>query len=78
MFPRVGPPSIKTEGARPQAWIYVDIDPDQDIGSYVERAKAAVAKQVTLPPGYSIQWSGQYEYMQEAKRRLQLVLPSRC
>ncbi len=75
IFPRVGPPSIKTEGARPQAWIYVDINPDQDIGTYVDQAKEAVAAKVKLPAGYSIQWSGQYEYMQEAKRRMQVVLP---
>jgi copper/silver efflux system protein len=75
IFPRVGPPSIKTEGARPQAWIYVDIDPDQDIGSYVERAKEAVAQKITLPVGYTIQWSGQYEYMQEARARLQIAVP---
>ncbi|MEO8603786.1 MAG: CusA/CzcA family heavy metal efflux RND transporter [bacterium] len=75
IFPRAGPPSIKTEGARPQAWIYVDIDPDQDIGTYVEKAKEAVSTKLKLPAGYSIQWSGQYEYMQEAKKRLQVVLP---
>ena len=43
IFPRMGPPSIKTEGAQPQAWIYVDIDADQDVGTYVERAKQVVA-----------------------------------
>jgi Cu(I)/Ag(I) efflux system membrane protein CusA/SilA len=75
IFPRVGPPSIKTEGARPQAWIYVDIDPDQDVGTYVERAKEAVAKKVTLPVGYTIHWSGQYEFMEEARARLRLVVP---
>jgi Cu(I)/Ag(I) efflux system membrane protein CusA/SilA len=75
IFPRVGPPSIKTEGARPQAWIYVDINPDQDIGSYVEKAKREVLEKVKLPPGYSIQWSGQYEYMQQARERLKVVIP---
>jgi Cu(I)/Ag(I) efflux system membrane protein CusA/SilA len=75
IFPRVGPPSIKTEGARPQAWIYVDINPDQDVGTYVQRAQAAVARQIKLPAGYSIQWSGQYQYMQEARRRLNVVVP---
>jgi copper/silver efflux system protein len=72
---RVGPPSVKTEGARPQAWIYVDINPDQDVGSYVERAKRAVMAKIKLPPGYSIQWSGQYEYMQQARERLRVVIP---
>lgn len=75
IFPRVGPPSIKTEGARPQAWIYVDIPPEQDIGSYVERAKQAVAEEIKLPVGYSLEWSGQYEYMQEARQRLKIVVP---
>jgi Cu(I)/Ag(I) efflux system membrane protein CusA/SilA len=75
IFPRMGPPSIKTEGARPQAWIYVDIDPDQDVGSYVERAKRAVSERVQLPPGYTVEWSGQYQYMQEARARLKIVLP---
>jgi Cu(I)/Ag(I) efflux system membrane protein CusA/SilA len=73
--PRVGPPSIKTEGARPQAWIYVDIEPDQDVGGYVERAKQVVASNVKLPAGYTVQWSGQYQYIQEANARLKLVVP---
>lgn len=75
IFPRVGPPSIKTEGARPQAWIYVDINPDQDVGTYVEKAKKEIEEKVALPAGYSIQWSGQYEYIQQAKARLKVVVP---
>ncbi len=75
IFPRMGPPSVKTEGAQPQAWIYVDIDPDQDVGSYVERAKQAVAATVKLPAGYTVQWSGQYQYIQEANARLKVVVP---
>ncbi len=75
IFPRMGPPAIKTEGAQPQAWIYVDIDPDQDVGTYVERAKQAVASAVTLPAGYTVQWSGQYQYIQEANARLKVVVP---
>ncbi len=75
IFPRMGPPSIKTEGAQPQAWIYVDIDPDQDVGSYVERAKQAVSSNVSLPAGYTVQWSGQYQYIQEANARLKVVVP---
>lgn len=75
IFTRMGPPSIKTEGARPQAWIYVDIDPTQDVGTYVARAKRAVERQVKLPPGYAIEWSGQYEYMQEARARLRVIVP---
>jgi copper/silver efflux system protein len=75
IFPRMGPPSIKTEGARPQAWIYVDIDPSQDVGSYVARAQRALANAVKLPPGYTVEWSGQYEYMQEARARLKIIVP---
>ena len=75
IFTRMGPPSIKTEGARPQAWIYVDIDPTQDVGSYVERARRAVDREVKVPPGYAIEWSGQYEYMQEARARLKVIVP---
>ena len=62
---RMGAPSIKTEGARPQGWIYVDLDPREDVGSYVARAQKAVANAVKFPPGYTIEWSGQYEYMRE-------------
>lgn len=75
IFPRMGPPSIKTEGAQPQAWIYVDIDPEQDVGSYVERAKQVVPSNVKLPAGYTVQWSGQYQYIQEANERLKVVIP---
>ena len=69
-----GPPAIKSEQARPNAWVYVDIE-DVDIGTYVERARAAVAAQVEVPTGYSLGWSGQYEYMVRAQERLQLVVP---
>ncbi|HHH46054.1 MAG TPA: efflux RND transporter permease subunit, partial [Thiotrichales bacterium] len=69
-----GPGLIKSENARPNGWIYVDIA-GRDLGSYVEEAKAAVAAMVELPPGYSIGWSGQYEYMERAKKRLALVVP---
>ncbi|HJO22684.1 MAG: CusA/CzcA family heavy metal efflux RND transporter [Myxococcota bacterium] len=75
IFPRMGPPSIKTEGAQPQAWIYVDINPDQDLGGYVDRARTTVDEKISLPPGYTIQWSGQYEYMEQANARLKVVLP---
>jgi Cu(I)/Ag(I) efflux system membrane protein CusA/SilA len=69
-----GPPGIKTEQSRPNAWIYVDIQ-DIDIGTYVQRAQQAVAENVTIPTGYSIRWSGQYEYMVRAQERMQLVVP---
>jgi Cu(I)/Ag(I) efflux system membrane protein CusA/SilA len=71
---RTGPPGIKTEGARPNAWVYVDLK-GIDVGSWVEKAKMEVAEQIDLPPGYSIFWSGQYEYMQRAKARLLMIVP---
>ena len=71
---RRGPPSIKSEDARPNAWIYVDLK-TSDIGGFVAKAKQVIAAQVTLPPGYSIVWSGQFEYMQRAIERLKLVVP---
>lgn len=75
IFIRMGPSSIKTEGSRPQGWIYVDIDAGQDVGSYVVRAQEAVRDQVKMPPGYTIEWSGQFEYMQEARDRLKWIIP---
>ncbi|GAB4259018.1 MAG: hypothetical protein Kow0092_06980 [Deferrisomatales bacterium] len=71
---RKGPPSIKSENARRTAWVYVDLK-DIDVGTYVSRAKRAVEERVALPPGYSIVWSGQYEYMQRARRTLNVVVP---
>ena len=71
---RRGPPSIKTENAVPNAWVYVDIK-SSDIGGYVEKAKVVVGKSVKLPPGYTISWSGQFEYMQRAAQRLKMVVP---
>ncbi len=70
-----GPMSIKTEGAFPTAWVFVDVD-SPDLGGYVRSAQEMVEAMVELPPGYTIQWSGQYEFMQRAKARLQLVVPA--
>ena len=72
---RRGPPSIKSEDARPNAWIYVDIS-TSDIGGFVAKAKQVLAEQVTIPPGYTIVWSGQFEYMERAAKRLQIVVPA--
>lgn len=69
-----GPPGIKSEGARPNAWVYVDIK-GSDIGGYVAKAKAAVAENVDIPPGYTINWSGQFEYMERAAARLRIMIP---
>ena len=69
-----GPPGIKSENARINGWTYVDIE-GVDVGSYVERARETVARELQLPPGYSLTWAGQYEYMQRAKERLAYVVP---
>ncbi len=69
-----GPPVIKTENATPNAWIYVDIK-TSDVGGYVAEAKKMVADQVTIPAGYSLVWSGQFEYMERANARLKVVVP---
>ena len=71
---RRGAPVIKSENARPNAWIYVDIK-TSDIGGYVAQAKQTLAEQVKLPPGYTVTWSGQFEYMERAAKRLQVVVP---
>jgi Cu(I)/Ag(I) efflux system membrane protein CusA/SilA len=69
-----GPPSIKSENARPNAWVFVDLR-GIDVGTWVGRARKAVAEQVKLPAGYTIFWSGQFEYMQRAKARLLIIVP---
>ena len=70
-----GPPVIKSEDARPNAWIYVDIS-TSDIGGYVAKAKRTLEEQVTVPAGYTITWSGQFEYMERAAARLSVVAPA--
>lgn len=70
-----GPAVIKSEDARPNAWIYVDIS-SSDIGGYVAQAKRVLNEQVTVPAGYTITWSGQYEYMERAAARLSIVAPA--
>lgn len=69
-----GPPVIKSENSRLNAWIFIDLK-DIDVGTYVERAKKIVSAGLELPPGYSLVWSGQYEYMERARERLKLVAP---
>ncbi|MAC88674.1 MULTISPECIES: efflux RND transporter permease subunit [Maricaulis] len=69
-----GPGVIRSENARLNGWIYIDIA-DVDIGSYVADAQAAVQEHIDLPAGYSISWSGQYEYMERAKAKLSIVVP---
>lgn len=72
---RRGPPVIKSENSRPNAWVYVDIS-SSDIGGFVDKAKKVLAAQVDIPAGYTIVWSGQFEYMERAAKRLQLVVPA--
>ncbi len=69
-----GPPSIRTENAQLVDYIYVDMQ-GRDLGGYVNEARKAVADQVAMPPGYHIEWSGQFEYLQRAADRLKTVVP---
>ena len=69
-----GPGMVKSENARRTGWIYVDIQ-GRDLGSYVKEAQQVVADSVKLPAGYSVGWSGQYEYMLRAEERLRYVVP---
>ena len=69
-----GPMAVKTEDAFPVTTIFVDTD-DSDIGGYVSMAQRAVASQLALPPGYTLLWSGQYEFMQRAKQKMKVVVP---
>jgi Cu(I)/Ag(I) efflux system membrane protein CusA/SilA len=70
----LGPPAIKSEDARPNAWIYVDIR-NIDVGTYVQDAQKALEKAVKIPTGYTLTWSGQHEYLERAKGRLLYVVP---
>jgi Cu(I)/Ag(I) efflux system membrane protein CusA/SilA len=69
-----GPPVIRSENARLNGWVYVDIR-GRDLGSFVAAARQAVAEQVQLPGGYTVSWSGQFEYLERAGERLRIVVP---
>mgnify|MGYP001072368214 CR=1 FL=1 len=69
-----GPGMIRDENGRLSGYVYVDVS-GRDIGGYVEEAKRLVREKVALPPGYTLVWSGQYEYMQRVKERLAIVVP---
>jgi Cu(I)/Ag(I) efflux system membrane protein CusA/SilA len=69
-----GPPQIRSENARLNGWVYVDIS-GRDLGRYVAQAQKLVGQRVALPPGYSIVWSGQFEYLERAAQKLKLVVP---
>ncbi|MCK5121284.1 MAG: efflux RND transporter permease subunit [Methylococcales bacterium] len=71
---RRGPPAIKSENSRPNAWIYVDIK-TSDIGGFVSEAKQTINQEINLPPGYTLVWSGQFEYMERAAERLRIIIP---
>jgi Cu(I)/Ag(I) efflux system membrane protein CusA/SilA len=74
IFVENGPPMLKSENARLNGWTYIDIA-GEDLDRYVENAQQVVAEQVGLPPGYSLNWSGHYEYMLRAKEKLTYVVP---
>ncbi len=69
-----GPMVIRSEATRPNAWVFVDLT-TSDIGGYVHRARAALAEKVKLPQGYSVAFSGQYEYLERAQKKLMIVIP---
>jgi Cu(I)/Ag(I) efflux system membrane protein CusA/SilA len=69
-----GPPMLRSENARLSGWVYVDIR-GRDLGSFVAAAQQAVREQVKLPPGHSVSWSGQFEYLERAAKRMRVVVP---
>lgn len=69
-----GPPVIKSENSRPAGFVFVTTR-GVDLGGYVERAKLVLREEVDLPPGYAIEWAGQYRYMERAAERLKQVVP---
>ena len=71
---RKGPAGIKSENARRTAWVFVDIK-GVDVGTYVKQAKVIVEREIQLPAGYSMIWSGQYEYMEKARKTLNIIVP---
>src|SRR3546814_7440027 len=70
-----GPPMLKSDNGQLTSYVYVDVD-GRDLGSVVEDLQRAVAEQMELPAGYSLAWSGQYEYLQRAAERLRVVVPA--
>ncbi len=70
----MGPPMIKSEVGQLTGWIYVDLD-GRDVGGYVADAKEVVAREVKLPPGYMIKWTGQYELLERVRERMAYVIP---
>jgi Cu(I)/Ag(I) efflux system membrane protein CusA/SilA len=68
-----GPPMIRSEGGRPETLVYVV--PTRDVGSYVADARRIIAKQLSLPPGYTVTWSGEFEQIEETNARLMWAVP---
>ncbi|WP_423855758.1 efflux RND transporter permease subunit [Acidithiobacillus sulfuriphilus] len=71
-----GPAMLTSDNSRLNSWIYIDLKPGTNIGAYVPRAKAAIAKAVDLPGAYTLSWVGQYQVMEQAAKRLELVIPA--
>ncbi len=71
---RRGPAMIKSENARPNGWVYINIK-DRDIGSWLDEAQTVIAESLHLPAGYSLTWSGQYEYLERISQRLSVIIP---
>lgn len=69
-----GAPMIKSENARTNAWVYIDIR-DIDVGTYMKQAKPIIESQIEMPPGYHLIWSGQWEYIQRINRRINILIP---
>jgi len=72
---KLGPPMIKSENARLNGWTFVDLQTETDLVGYIERAKKHLAENITLPPGYSLHWTGQYEYLLKAQESLSKIVP---
>jgi len=72
---KLGPTMIKSENARLNGWVFVDLKADVDLASFVEKAQQIVADKVSLPAGYSLQWTGQYQYLIKAQQTLQQIVP---
>jgi Cu(I)/Ag(I) efflux system membrane protein CusA/SilA len=70
----MGPPMIKSEMGQLTGWVYVDVE-TSDIGGWVDQAKAKVAREVKMPPGYFLKWTGQYELLERVRERLSFILP---
>src|SRR3546814_7591615 len=70
-----GPTMIKSENAQPSVWVYVDVR-NRDVVGYVDEAQERVAEAIDIPPGYSVAWSGQFEYAQRAAQRMMWVVPA--